>query len=777
MVRNIVLIKDNLPRGSWKIGLICQLVISRDGQIRSGQVMLPNKKTLNRALNMLYPIECEEVNEDFANTDTEKDTELTNDNTTRERPQRQAARAAMKKIKEQLETIYPTADSSVTCTAGSRHGSHCEFACSSSAMLNGTKDVTCERHKQDGYGYWTWQNQQPFCQDAKRCREKMRAPDNGAIACDYWLGGSFCHMFCQHEYDVPIGEGTNVNGMFVCGQSGKWNPSASVPNCAKFSNPKRHHYQLNVDFRFTGNCHDSDVIMEIQQKFIDTWKTSNFKEGCLHEIDKCIPSNIQVRCGGLTGKRSTTLSISFYIQMDAPFDVEGEIFANLTQQQYNAVQRLKNAIHNGRISIDLDNNSTLHARDLTYYTLEMECDGGTVLTQNRQGCVKCVPGTFYRRNDKTCISCPRGTYQPDEGHFTCRICPNGTSTRLEGSTDISNCEVACSPGSWSAEGIPPCTYCPKGTYQDIYGGNECEICPNSTTTEIDGGTDVKHCIDGVQNIKLSLKDNHISLGYNGTEKFTSAKLLMKKWYTFMLKMSETELLVNIDGESIIINHRISLKEQHGKITVDKHSVEHLICLIVLGGGFTGRISQLNIFDKDTELLPFKSCTSNAMGDILSWKDFEELVAPDIFIDVPSDCDDKNECDSNPCLNGNCTDELNGFSCQCFYGFYGDNCENNIDDCDDNACDNNGTCIDGAASYDCDCQPGFTGQLCEIKTVDGEWGEWGNWSSCSLTCGNGTMTRMRYCNRPTPDNGGSYCIGNHTEYATCMDVECLGTFTF
>lgn len=31
-------------------------------------------------------------------------------------------------------------------------------------MLNGTKDVTCERHNQDGYGYWTWQDQQPFCQ-------------------------------------------------------------------------------------------------------------------------------------------------------------------------------------------------------------------------------------------------------------------------------------------------------------------------------------------------------------------------------------------------------------------------------------------------------------------------------------------------------------------------------------------------------------------------------------------------------------------------------------
>lgn len=60
------------------------------------------------------------------------------------------------------------------------------------------------------------------------------------------------------------------------------------------SNSKGAHYLLNVDFKFTGNCHDSDVVTKIQQKFIDTWKTSGFKEGCLHEIDKCIPSNIQV---------------------------------------------------------------------------------------------------------------------------------------------------------------------------------------------------------------------------------------------------------------------------------------------------------------------------------------------------------------------------------------------------------------------------------------------------------------------------------------------------
>lgn len=67
--------------------------------------------------------------------------------------------------------------------------------------------------------------------DARRCRDDLKAPKNGALACDYWLGGKFCHMFCRSRYDVPVGQ-IDGNDMFVCGQSGKWMPSSSVPNCA-----------------------------------------------------------------------------------------------------------------------------------------------------------------------------------------------------------------------------------------------------------------------------------------------------------------------------------------------------------------------------------------------------------------------------------------------------------------------------------------------------------------------------------------------------------------
>ncbi|XP_053376986.1 uncharacterized protein LOC123529097 [Mercenaria mercenaria] len=57
-VGDVVLIKENLPRGVWRMGRICELLQSRDGQIRSAKVNTATGKVLGRPLNLLYPVEC-----------------------------------------------------------------------------------------------------------------------------------------------------------------------------------------------------------------------------------------------------------------------------------------------------------------------------------------------------------------------------------------------------------------------------------------------------------------------------------------------------------------------------------------------------------------------------------------------------------------------------------------------------------------------------------------------------------------------------------------------
>lgn len=43
----------------------------------------------------------------------------------------------------------------------------------------------------------------------------------------------------------------------------------------------------------------------------------------------------------------------------------------------------------------------------------------------------------------------------------------------------------------------------------------------------------------------------------------------------------------------------------------------------------------------------------------------------VFVFALADVD---ECQSSPCINGDCTNNINFYTCQCFAGFTGTNCE-------------------------------------------------------------------------------------------------------
>ena len=62
---------------------------------------------------------------------------------------------------------------------------------------------------------------------------------------------------------------------------------------------------------------------------------------------------------------------------------------------------------------------------------------------------------------------------------------------------------------------------------------------------------------------------------------------------------------------------------------------------------------------------------------------------------------------------------------------------------------------------------------KCNPVDGGWSNFGDWSSCSVPCGDGTQTRTRSCNNPTPADGGADCVGEDSESQPCNMGECAG----
>ena len=46
--------------------------------------------------------------------------------------------------------------------------------------------------------------------------------------------------------------------------------------------------------------------------------------------------------------------------------------------------------------------------------------------------------------------------------------------------------------------------------------------------------------------------------------------------------------------------------------------------------------------------------------------------------------------------------------------------------------------------------------CDNMYRDGGYTEWSSFTPCSLSCGEGRRSRIRYCKQPTPSWGGKHC---------------------
>ncbi|XP_078697271.1 uncharacterized protein LOC144925219 [Branchiostoma floridae x Branchiostoma belcheri] len=74
-----------------------------------------------------------------------------------------------------------------------------------------------------------------------------------------------------------------------------------------------------------------------------------------------------------------------------------------------------------------------------------------------------------------------------------------------------------------------------------------------------------------------------------------------------------------------------------------------------------------------------------------------------------------ECESTPCQNGGvCYDEVGSYVCVCPEQYTGVNCEEDRDFCDSDPCRNGGTCVTTPQSFMCLCTEGYMGLTCSIE---------------------------------------------------------------
>ncbi|KAL3870939.1 hypothetical protein ACJMK2_038967 [Sinanodonta woodiana] len=718
-------------------------------------------------------------------------------------------KVAMKQIS--CFALQPKPYSWVSCPNGTIEGSTCVFSCVDGTTLKGQDIFTCLKNGEE-YKYGTWSiKEQPYCVSTAKC-PTINAPDNGAVACDNWLKGSVCQMQCVKGYDLPSGANSNdYNQLIICGDSGAWNlnPTFSLPNCAKVIAGRQFTLEMKVGFYYDGPC--QQYMQQIRSNFIGVLRTDPVFSSLCAGSPKCTYDNVKVVCGKSTQKKRSAEPM--IVEFDTQFE-QTDSSSNLKDMLLDMEDKKNDMLHkimSGNVSLTIDN-TVIAPAYASGGDLVPTCEPGSEPSSGSLQCVECNPGYYYDNETHKCTQCPKGTFQNESGQMLCIQCMPNQTTIDTGSTV---CIDACPPGSWSKTGAEQevCSPCPTGTYFEGYGATVCKRCPASETTLSEGSVNMDSCKEFDIEFPASDINSSATLVYNLTGPISNVyigiwircqncgnsslmEIVSMEDDEILLKVHVTNVLtVNIKGylhESYTTSslldgrwHHLLLNVSNGLLsmcldvtacsfftkTIPENWLPPYIKLQLGGAGFSGSVSQVNIWSSEKYIASDKRCFNTYVADILSWYEFATANLTGSILQIPSECDDTNACLSSPCRFGACTDMLDGYTCSCDLGYSGSNCDINIDDCTDNACQHNSSCIDSNNSYTCACPSPYTGTFCEIATVDGNWSIWAPWSDCSVTCSNGTQVRLRSCTNPSPDNGGDECEGNESEVVICVKPVC------
>ncbi|CAH1275003.1 SVEP1 [Branchiostoma lanceolatum] len=280
-------------------------------------------------------------------------------------------------------------------------------------------------------------------------------PQNGAIACDTWLGGQFCSVSCNRDFDFA----REPESLYYCKQEaggGRWSPFFPSfqefifpwPDCSRKNRPGAA-VGLQVQY-YTSDC---DVDTEaIRQNFIEQAKMMNFlAQGFCMDEAECNIENVQVSCGthaarAARGHAENIISVDFDVMVvwKESSSFNGSSVQSVTTQIDFLVLDIENTIADGGFNISVGNItiSTIPGSFNKIMDTHLTCSLGSVLKNST--CLSCPAGTFA--NGTSCQDCPPGFYQGTEAQTSCLPCLNGTTTYYPRAVSAGECRgLKCPP--------------------------------------------------------------------------------------------------------------------------------------------------------------------------------------------------------------------------------------------------------------------------------------------------------------------------------------------
>ncbi|CAG2209563.1 unnamed protein product [Mytilus edulis] len=432
------------------------------------------------------------------------------------------------------------------------------------------------------------------------------------------------------------------------------------------------------------------------------------------------------------------------------------------------------------------------------YCKQNKCPVLKAPTNGALACDKWMYGTqcTMQCNNKFDIPIGVGGSSTFTGLFTCSTV-SGQWSPLQ---QVPNCTAACASGSYLVQNTGKCINCPKGSWKDDEDAVNCTRCPIGMSTENNGSTSSDQCKDydlrlqrasAIVNLRptnASLKTLSISLwlrrertnsmieieigGNNGLILNISSEIQL----SYSSKTIPTGISVNLSNWNHIglvidaaskINTYFGGENRFSRAIAVKPITTHIASIKDHSGlDISGLVVSEKPFTAN-EIQQLSATCDNGISDaLLTSNDLRQITANSIQMIIPSVCDAKDECTTNPCNGHICENGLLGFKCKCNGGYTGSSCEIPPDFVK--------TIVAKMEQVSWQLELHYQNKQhwCVIVfQVDGHWSHWSEWLPCDASCGGGNEIRYRNCTNPAPAVNGYPCSGSsietkHATHFTC-----------